>query len=268
VKLSSLPLIAVLMLAGCAGNSAQNSTPESRAADPQSDPQVIAEVGSPRDRARAHTNLAAAYYELGNMAVALEEIRIALAADGTFAPAHNVEGLVHMDLKENDQAESSFQRALRIAPNDPDTNHNYGLFLCSTGREAQGLKYFLAAVRNPLYATPEKSYTQAGMCAMQQKADAEAIENFERALKLQPDYLAAVLPLAELRYRRGDLDIARTLVTRYNRLVEPNAESLWLALRIERKRGDGAAEASYADQLRRRFPGSRELQSLQKGVYE
>jgi len=54
----------------------------------------------------------------------------------------------------------------------------------------------------------------------------------------------------------------------FNKLVEPSAESLWLALRIERKLGDTATEMSLATQLRRRFPGSREYQALVKGIYE
>jgi type IV pilus assembly protein PilF len=245
-------------------DSAGNAPP----VDPLSDPTVITDVGPPRERARAHTNLAAAYYELGNMGVALEETRIAIAADPNYAPAYNVRGLLHMDMKENAQAEASFQRALQITPNDPDVNHNYGWFLCQTGREAQGVKYFLTAVRNPLYATPEKSYTQAGICAMRSNDVQAARENLGRALRLQPSHTAAVLPLAQLEYRHGDVKAAKQLVGQLNRATEPTAESLWLALLVERKLGDRAAETGYAEQLRRRFPGSREFQSLQKGAYE
>ena len=154
------------------------------------------------------------------------------------------------------------------SPNDPDANHNYGWFLCQTGREQQARRYFMAAVRNPLYATPYKSYTVAGLCALRLKDENQAIDNFERALRLEPNYLSAVLPLAQLRYRRGELEVARNLVARFNRGAEETAESLWLALRIERRLGDKAAEAAYADQLRRRFGASREYQSLQKGLYE
>jgi type IV pilus assembly protein PilF len=64
------------------------------------------------------------------------------------------------------------------------------------------------------------------------------------------------------------MDDARKLVSRYNKLVSPNAESLWLALRIERKSGQRVAETGYANQLRRRFSGSPEYQSLQRGEYE
>lgn len=266
-----LLLAVVLALAGCAGGGGPGADPELGVTGvPMADQGLgtIGEVGAPRERARAHTELAAAYFEIGNLAVALEESRIAIAADPNYAPAYNILGLVHMDLRENSQAQASFDRALRLAPNDPDINHNYGWFLCQTGREEQSLRLFMAAVRNPLYSQPQKSYTLAGVCASRKGQDAEAADMFDRALKLDPNHLPALINLAQLRYRRGDLDAARTLVSRFNRLVEPSAESIWLALRVERKLGDKPAETALADQLRRRFPASREYQDLLRGQYE
>ena len=256
----------LLGLAGCAGTGPAGE--DTYQDNPSSEGSVISEMGSPRERARAHTELASGYFEIGNMGVALEEARIALAADGNYAPAYNVLGLVNMDLRDNIAAQANFERALRLSPNDPDANHNYGWFLCQTGREEQADSYFMAAVRNPLYTTPQKSYTLAGLCSLRRKNENQALSYFERALRLDPNHLSAVLPLAQLRYQRGELDAARALVVRYNRDSEPTAESLWLALRVERRLGEKTAEASLADQLRRRFAGSREYQSLQKGQYD
>lgn len=260
----------VAMIAAIAGCSGAPPTPDfgSATGGAPSDLGSVSEMGAPRERAKIHTELGAAYYEIGNIAVALEELRIALAADATYSAAHSVLGLVQMDLKENEQAQSSFQRALQLAPNDPDANHNYAWFLCQTGREEQSLKFFLTAVRNPLYATPAKSYALAGTCAVRKNKYAEGIEYFERALRLDANYLPAMINLAQVRYRRGEVEAARALVGQFNRLVEPTAESLWLAARIERRLGDKNAETSFANQLRRRFSGSQEFQEMQKGNYE
>jgi len=229
---------------------------------------IISEVGPPRERARIHTELAVAYFERGNMGVALEELRIALAADPGYAPAYNVLGLVHMDLKEMDLARNNFEHALQISPNDADLNHNYGWFLCQTGREEQSLKFFLNAVKNPLYRAPQKSYSVAATCALRKNMDRDAIDYFERALRLDPNYPPALISLAQLRYRRGELAQARALIGHFNKQYDATAESLWLALRIERKLGDKSAENRYATQLRRDFAGSREYQNLMKGAYE
>lgn len=252
-------LAAATLLAGCAGSPTEPSIDTGT---------ITGEVGDPRNRAKLHTELGSLYYSRGNMGVALEELRSAVAADPDYAPAHGMFGVVYQELRENRLAEQSFERALRLAPNDPDINHNYGWFLCQTQREQASIGYFLQAVRNPLYPMPYRSFSAAGQCSMRTNNLKEAEGFFERALKLEPDEPASLLNMGRIRYRQGDVNDARKLVSRYNKLVTPTAESLWLALRIERKDGEHVAETSYATQLRRRFPGSPEYQALQRGDFE
>jgi len=256
-------LAAASALLGCSSSPLSGDVPGAADSGP-----VIGEVASARDRARIHTELAGSYYQRGNLAVALSEARIAAAADSSYAPAYNLLGLVYSDLREKDLAEEAFERALRINPNDPDANHNYAWFLCENKREEESIRYFLLAVRYPLYATPQKSYTMAATCALRKNNEKDAYEYLERALKLDPSYYPALINLAQLKYRRGELDGARVLVVRYNKVAEPTSESLWLAVRIERKLGDSSASTSYANQLRRRFPGSKEYQDMQKGRFD
>ena len=136
------------------------------------------------------------------MGVALEELRIATSADPTYAPAHAMFGMVYMDLRENQLANSSFERALGLAPTDPDINHNYGWFLCQTGREGDSVRYFIQAVKNPLYPTPWRSWSAAGVCTLKTNNMQAAEDYFERALKLEPDEPTALLQLGHIRYRR------------------------------------------------------------------
>jgi len=222
----------------------------------------------PRNRARVRTELAALYYQRGNMNVALEELRLAVEADSSYATAHGMFGLVYMELKENTLAQASFERALGLAPEDPDINHNYGWFLCQTGREPAATEYFDRALRNPLYATPARTHTAAGTCALRRGDLKSADASLQKALAIDPNQPAALLQLAQVRYRQGRFDEARKLLARYTNLVEPTAESLWLALRVERRLGQRTTELSYANQLRRRFPASREAQALQRGQYD
>ena len=51
-------------------------------------------------------------------------------------------------------------------------------------------------------------------------------------------------------------------------MAQDSAESLWLGLRIERKLGNKTAEASYALQLKRKFPDSPQTQALLSERYE
>lgn len=259
---------ALLLACGALTGCAQTPLSSATQADTVETGTVTGDVGAPRNRARIHTELASAYFERGNMGVALEELRIAVEADSTYAPAFNVLGLVHMDLRETAVAQQHFERALRLSPNDPDINNNYGWFLCQSGREEQSIAYFLAALKNPLYSTPARSYVNAGLCAIRKNNERDAFDYFQRALRSEPDNLQALLNLASIQYKRGQLQPARGFVGRFNKLVEPTAESLWLALRIERKLGDKSAENTLATQLRRRFSGSQEYQDMLKGKFE
>jgi type IV pilus assembly protein PilF len=254
-------LCLIALAAGCAGQPEQPG-PVSGTGTITGDPTA------PRNRARVHADLATLYYARGNMNVALEEARIAVAADPGYATAHGVLGLVYMELRENALAQQSFERGLSHAPDDPDINHNYGWFLCQTGRPRDARPYFRKALDNPLYATPGRTYAAAGACALQAGALREADENLERALRLEPNLPIALLKLAELRYRQGRFIDARAAALRHSALAPPSAESLWLALRIERRLGARTAELSYANQLRRRFPASPEYQALLRGNYE
>jgi type IV pilus assembly protein PilF len=258
--------VAVCFTVGCA--SQQQDNRDRGLVNEPAPTGVIGDVKDARTRAKAHTELAAAYYELGNMGIALEEARIATAADPGYAPAYNVQALVNMDLKDNAAAEASFQRGLRLDAQDPDLNHNYGWFLCQTGRAEQATQWFLNAIRNPLYSTPAKSYAAAGRCLLNKNAQ-EAANYFDRALKLDPNHRQAMLPYAEMLYKRGQLAQAKELMDRYHKLLpEPTAESLWLALRIERKLGDRVAESSFATQLRRRHSTSTEYKAFLRGDFD
>jgi type IV pilus assembly protein PilF len=230
---------------------------------------VTPQQADARTRADLHTQLGAGYFELRNFAVALEELNEALRADPNHGPAYNMLGLVYMELREDAAAEQNFERALRINPADSDASNNYGWFLCQRKRHADGIKHFMNAVKNPLYQTPEKSFVNAGMCARAAGDEAAAQQYFQRALGVQPSHPQALLQLADLAFRRGEMPAAKEFLTRLNRTVANlSAEALWLALRVERRLGDREAEASYGLQLRRNFPNSRETQALLNRQYE
>ena len=252
--------MAMTAIAGCATNPPQgpDTTPATRARSDDSEA---------RSRARIHTELASSYLDVGNLGVALEEVNEALRADSSYGPAYNVAGVVYAELRDDRLAEQSFERALRIDPIDSDANNNYGRFLCDRKREKEAIKYFLAALRNPLYQTPDRSYVNAGLCARRQGDLDTAQDFFQRALKVRPFQPQALYQLADLAYARGDYPAAKTHLSRVVQNVQPSAELLWLALRVERRLGDRNAETSLGLQLRRTFRESTESRSLQDGQF-
>lgn len=226
------------------------------------------EVSNHQERARIHTQLAVSYMELGNMGVALEEVKAALAADPNYAPAFNVGGLVYARLNEDSLAEQSFRRALAINPNDSDAHHNYGAFLCSRNRMREAIEHFLTAVRNPLYASPDRSYVNAGVCARRAGDLKAATEHFQAALKARPGQAQALYQLADMAYARRDYATAKRYLNELAQVGVTTAEVLWLGARVERQLGNRNAEASYARQLTNRYPDSAEVRALRAGRYE
>ncbi len=213
-----------------------------------------------------HTELAGLYFERSQFGIALDELETALQADPNYAPAYSVRGLVHMALREDDQADEDFRKSLHIDKNDSDTQNNYGWYLCQRGREMESIPHFMAAVKDPLYQTPARAFLNAGLCSRKMGSNREAEQFFQRALTAQPNMPQALYALADMHFADGDYAGAKhNFAGLAQRLDNLNAEQLWLAVRIERKVGDRNSEASFALQLRKRFPDAPESQMLMRG---
>lgn len=245
-------LAAALLLGGCASQPAQPGPDQTDALN----------------RASIHTQLGAGYYSRGQQAVALQELKTAIQADPSYAPAYNILGLVYMDLREDGLAEHNFRQALKLDPGDSDTHNNYGWFLCQHGRVDDAIEQFLAAVKNPLYATPAKAYVNAGICSLKKRDAAAARSFFGKALAAQPRNPRALYEMASLDYKSGDYRAAEAYLNRLMQVAPPMPESLWLGLRTARKLGKKDEEASYGLQLKNDFPDAPETQALLSGHYE
>lgn len=233
-------------------------------------PSATASANDPRNRAKVHTELGAAYFQAGNNAVALDELDIAIKADADYYPAFSIRGLVFGALKEYARADDDFRRALEIAPHDPEVNNNFGWYLCESGRERQSITYFLNALKSPLYETPERAYGNAGNCALK-AGDLDGAQGYLlKALQMSRDEGMLVrLQLAKVFYRKGILEESKIYLKDALKLMEPpTAEALWLGLRLERKMGNRSAESGFASQLRSRYPSSPEYQEFLKGNFE
>ncbi len=262
--MKSIALWLSLLLAGCAGPAVVQDGAAQRAVSQQTTTSSI------QNRAKIHTELGALYLGSGRFGIAQEEAHLAVSADPDYAPAYNLLALVHMNLKENAAADEEFQKSLKLAPNDPETNNNYGWFLCQTDRPQQSVSHFMAAIKNPLYSTPTKAMTALGICYLKMHDDALAEDFLLKARRGEGGdaNVEALYWLSDIYYRHGRYDEARLSLADLHKAMEPNSQSLWLAVRVERKIGDREGEARYASQLRRKFQGSPEYQKLMQGQYE
>ncbi len=266
-RLSVATIAIAVCMVGCAGNSAtpkQEPLPNLEQATSISPP-VVADA---RERAKVHTDLGIAYLRDGKYEIALNEVRIALDTFNNYAPAHNLKGLLHMALGQNDQAEVAFRQAVSLAPNNPEISNNFGWFLCQTCKVKESFTYFNQVMRNPLYKTPAKVLHNMGVCALVDKDDISGESYLFRALKLDPNHLRAYFLLAEIEYRRGHFQEARDWIKKLHGKMDPTAETIWLNLRIDRKLGDRKSEAANMGILRSKFRDSPEYVLLMRGDFD
>ena len=260
---SSFRLLALAALV-CAGCASKN--PQTQAAPPPEPTPVKAQEATLAQRAQIRTDLAAGYYQRGQMDIALKELEEARRLDATYPRIYNIYGLVYTMMGETQKAEDNFRRAVSLAPNDSEIRENWGAFLCATGRAREAIPEFEQAIHNPLYKTPEIALINAGKCSVQLGERAAADTYFRQALTVSPNNPIAAYNLALLSYRESHLDEARAWMRPVMQQQTPPPEALYLGMCIERKQGDRQAELSYTSQLRNRYPDSAEAKALASGA--
>ena len=216
----------------------------------------------PKERAQAHTDLGAVYLQQGRLDVALEEFSLASKIEPSYAAAYNGLGLVQAALGQDAVAELNFKKAVQLEPLNSEAHNNYGGFLCARNRLDESIKEFMAALKNPLYATPVMAYTNAAVCSLRKNDSVQAEGYLLRALQLDPLASVAAYQLAAIQFKRKDaLAAKKTLQAALS--SKASADMLWLAIQIERALGDANLEASYALELRQNYPESEQAQLLQ-----
>jgi type IV pilus assembly protein PilF len=256
-----ISMLVVLTLAACAGLPPP-SDDSSQMLQAAQRPQFQNTPVSPRTRAEARTALALGYYERGQFDVALEELDEAKKIDDRYSMIYNGYGLVYAYLKDDSKANSNFQRAIELDPNNPEIRHNWGWVLCTSGRARESLAEFNRVALDPLYKTPEIAFTNAGRCALSINDKTTARQYLERALRVRPDYPQAAFTLAELNYGEGRFDEARAMMRIIMQSPTPTADALFLGACIERKLNDKRAEDSYVLQLQNRYPKAEQTQRI------
>lgn len=259
-------VLATLLLGGCASSGGAFDGASTRELKTASDQSVQ------EKRASIRMQLAIGYYQDGKYEIALDEIKQAIAANPDAADAYGVRALIYTAMNETVLADENYQRALRLAPNNPDLANNYGSFLCGAGaRPAQAMTYFEMALKNRMYATPISALVNAGNCSLKTKQFGAAEKYFTEALRYDPDLAQSNAGLGRAYYERRDYQRAGFYINRLttmSKLDALSAETLWLAIRVARKLGDRTLEASLTGQLQRRFPGSPENAALQRGAFD
>jgi len=244
--------LAVCWLAGCATTSEE---PVPRGGLDRVSPVRAAEINA---------RLGVAYFERGQLELAMELLQTALSHDEQHVPAHVTLAMIHEQIGDERRARQHYRQAARLAPNDGGTLNSYAVFLCRNGEFDQAEDYFMRAVSDPFYGTPAVAWANAGACARRAGDPARASQYLRQAIELEPGFPDALYNLAEVYYQQGDAFRARAFLQRYEAVVEPEPGALLLGFQIESDLGNAGDARRYASRLEGGFPDSEQLRELRR----
>ena len=254
-------LVLATALAGCKTTTTVTTTSDTAQASGASS------EGDPHKRAQVRLQLAAGYYQKGELEVAIREAGEASRLDPSLVGAYSLLGLIYMDLQRNSQAEDNFRHALSINAKDPEVNNNFGWFLCRTQREREAMTYFDRAAADRLYSTPAMALQNAGICLMQIGDNARAEKYLTRAFEADASSPVAKYQLAQLYLQTRRPDRAEFYYELLTKGFDANPQTLWLGTKIAHARSDRNAERRLGDELRARFPNAPETGLLNREAF-
>lgn len=213
---------------------------------------------------QTYTQLGGAYLQRGQLDVAREELTKALKLDPANGPANNVMAVLQWKLKNFREAEEHFRTSLDTDAKSSSAHHNYGAFLCDRGRLDEGARELEKAANDPLYPLAAEVNVNAGICMLKKGSARVAEQYFREALRGNPQQARALYELAKISLESGEPLPARGFLQRYFQVGTETAESLYLAVRIERSLKNRETEANYAVRLHEKFPDSPEAVQMAK----
>ena len=211
----------------------------------------------------AQVRLAKAYVQAGEPGQARKPLEKALDYNSRSGEAYSLLAMVNQFEGENELAEKSFRKAISYSEDPSDVHNNYGAFLYAQGRYREALKQLDKAASNVYYPRRSRSYENMGLVALKLDEKELAQKYFKKGLRLNTRLPRAHLELAEILFQQQKYAQAKQHYEQFKQLSRQSARSLWLGVQIARVFEDNDVIASYGLQLKKMYPGSKELKQYQ-----
>lgn len=224
---------------------------------------VEPEISNKEKASAVNVQLGIGYLQQNKLDLASEKLNKAIDQDPESASAHNAYAILQDRLLQTDKAEYHYKKATKLDPQNSQAANNYGAFLCRHGRQIESERYFMQALDNPLYGTPEFAYTNAALCLLQlgeEKETKKAKDYLRKAIAAKNDFGPALLTMANLLFDEGEYASAKPYLDHFHLVAKPTARSLWLAIRNTLKLDGHGDVAELAKRLEADFPDSKEYQ--------
>ncbi|MGK0272115.1 MAG: type IV pilus assembly protein PilF [Cocleimonas sp.] len=209
-----------------------------------------------------NADLGIRYLQNGRLKLANEKLLKALDQNPNSPVANHYFAILQQRLGNTDKARQYFKKSVNLNPKDPEIRNNYGSFLCNNRQPQAAIQQFTSAINDPLYATPEFAYTNAGICLRKTGNDTKAEEYFRNALRKKSAFPSALLEMAGLYSDRKIYPRAQAFMSRYESVGKSTPKALELCTIINQNMNDIAKSESCKTTLLRIFPESAEAQRV------
>ena len=216
---------------------------------------------NPEKASAINVQLGIGYLQQNKLELANEKLLKALRHNPDSASAHNAYAILQDRLLIKEKAAYHYEKATSLDPQDSQAANNYGTFLCRNNQEAKSEAYFLRAIKNPLYKTPEYAYTNAALCLIKINNKDKARGYLSKALAANSNFSTALITMAKLQFGDKSYKQAKLYLDRYHLVAKPGAKSLWLAIRTELALDKNRNVDELVSQLQTGFPDSDEYKS-------
>jgi Flp pilus assembly protein TadD len=203
--------------------------------------------------ADTYYELGVAYLDKGSFRAAIPELARAVEINPSDAVFRNALGFALMLDRRLDEAMRELQEAARLDPRFSEAKNNLASIYMLKGDLEKARVTLQEVLKDPFYPTPEFVYFNLARIYEQQGKIPQAIEEYQRALDIRPEYVDAHNNLGILYLHQGKVDLAIKAFREAIRLDPQGAI-------YRRNLGMAYLQAGNREEARRAFEKALELQ--------
>jgi type IV pilus assembly protein PilF len=214
------------------------------------------------DNTDVYMQLGVRYLNLNKLALAKENLEIALKEDSSSIPANNAMAFLYEKLNKFPEANDYYETAYKLDSENLEVLNNYGRFLCDRREFDKGMSLLEQAINNRLNERPWLALTNAGRCQLSMGNMPNAKNYFLKAMDFNPSYPPALMEMQKISYQTNNYKLAQHYFNQFMSTDSYSPESLWIAIQTERILGNDVGAQNYQNTLLVKFPSSNEAKQI------
>lgn len=139
-------------------------------------------------KAETHYKLGVSYLAKEQVHEAFIEFQKAIKLNPKDKDSLNALGLISTEFKEYEKAVNYYKRAISLDPDFSEAMNNLGVTYIRMEKWDEAIEYFKMALRNPVYITPERAYSNLGYAFYKKGDHLNAVNTLKEAIARYPDF--------------------------------------------------------------------------------